>query len=218
MKLLIKFPTRQRPQKFLKVLKKYVDFMTGDDYKIIVSCDNDDDSMREEYVLEKLKSYKNLEIFFGDNNSKMEAINANMDNQEFDIVLLASDDMIPTIKGYDDIIRDEMKNNFPDTDGILWFHDGHRTDLNTLCILGKKYYERFNYIYHPDYRSFFSDNEFTEVGNILKKQVFIDKIIIEHQHPVWGFNTNDELYNKNLVHYYNDEQIFKDRKNKNFNL
>ena len=67
--------------------------------------------------------------------------------------------MIPEIKGFDSIIRNEMQKLFPDTDGILWFFDGWRKDLNTLCILGRKYYDRFGYIYHPDYNSFWSDAE-----------------------------------------------------------
>lgn len=218
MKILIKFPTKNRPHKFLKVLKKYVDLLEGNDYKIIISCDNDDSSMKEQSILNKLSTYKNLKICFGNNKTKVEAINSDIIGEDFDIILLASDDMIPQIKGYDNIIRQEMSKNFPDTDGILWFNDGHRTDLNTLCILGKKYYDRFSYIYNPDYISFFCDDEFTQVGNMLKKQVFIDTVIIEHQHPVWGFNVNDDLYRKNLQFYNIDENTFKIRKNKNFNL
>ena len=75
------------------------------------------------------------------------------------IVLLASDDMIPMEKGFDNIIIDKMKNYYPDTDGVLWFNDGYQGDkLNTLCILGKKYYDRFGYIYNPEYISVLSDN------------------------------------------------------------
>ena len=70
-------------------------------------------------------------------------------------------------------IRQKMIKHFPDTDGVLWFFDGWRKDLNTLCIIGRKYYERFGYIYHPDYKSFWCDAEFTEVANKLKKQVLL---------------------------------------------
>jgi hypothetical protein len=76
-----------------------------------------------------------------------------------------------------------MTEVYPDTDGVLWFYDGWRKDLNTLCILGRKYYDRFNYVYHPEYKSFWSDAEFTEVASKLNKQVFIDNIIIRHLHP-----------------------------------
>jgi hypothetical protein len=91
-------------------------------------------------------------IVVGRSCGKIGAINRDMDlAPPFDILLLASDDMIPIVKGYDRIIRDNMPL---DTDRVLHFNDGHRTDsLNTLCILGKKYYDRFGYIYYPEYKT-----------------------------------------------------------------
>ena len=50
MKLLIKFPTRNRPNKFLKVLNTYVRNLDDKTTKIIVSCDLDDDTMTEEHI------------------------------------------------------------------------------------------------------------------------------------------------------------------------
>ena len=220
MKLLIKFPTRNRPEKFLNVLRKYVDYLNNkNNYEIIISCDDDDESMKQDYVVDVINDYNNVKLFYNNNKTKIEAINANMDNIDFDILLLASDDMIPLVKGFDNMIREDMNKYFPDTDGILWYNDGHQGNrLNTLCILGKKYYDRFKYIYNPEYKSFYSDNEFMEVGNILNKQKYIDNVIIEHQHPDYGYNVNDNLYNKNaqLVNY--DLMIYNKRKSINFNL
>jgi hypothetical protein len=85
-----------------------------------------------------------------------------------------------------------MTEHYPDTDGVLWFNDGYQGNrLNTLCILGKKYYDRFNYIYHPDYISVWCDNEFMDVANLLGKQIYFDDIIIRHEHPDWGFGSRD---------------------------
>lgn len=216
MKLRIKFPTRGRSIKFFDVLDKYVDYLDDkENYEIIVSCDTDDKDMNNESVISKLKTYKNLRYYFGDNVSKIEAINANMEGN-FDIVLLASDDMIPQIQGYDSIIRMNIKKYYPDTDGILWFFDGYRRDLNTLCILGKKYYDIFNYIYNPEYKSFWCDNEFMLVGNKLGKQKFIDVCIIKHDHPDINGQTYDETYIKN--NFSGDEIVFRNRLSKNFDL
>jgi GR25 family glycosyltransferase involved in LPS biosynthesis len=137
---------------------------------------------------------------------------------DWDIVLLASDDMIPQIEGYDDIIREEMKNNHKSTDGVLWFHDGYRTDLNTLCILGKKYYDRFGYIYNPEYSSLWCDNEFTEVANNLGKQVYINNCIIRHEHLIWIGGQNDHLATRNEKFYGEDFKIYEKRKSDNFGL
>jgi hypothetical protein len=49
-------------------------------------------------------------------------------------------------KGWDKQLIEEMETNYPDTDGVLFHNDGYcQQRLNTMCILGRKYYKRFNY-------------------------------------------------------------------------
>ena len=219
MKLLIKFPTRNRKDKFFEVLEKYYEFANDlSQIEFLITLDTDDTSMNNQEVLTRLNSYKNLKYVFGVSENKIDAVNRDIEIGDWDIILLASDDMIPIEKGYDDQIRFNMKINYSDTDGILWFNDGNRKDLNTLCILGKKYYQRFNYIYHPDYKSLWSDNEFMTVGNILKKQTFIDKVIIHHQHPDWGYGNRDKIHSLNSNHDRDDRNTFLRRQKNNFDL
>jgi|688.fasta_scaffold457952_2 hypothetical protein len=221
MKLLIKFPTRSRKNKFLLILKKYYNFLSKrNDVHFLISMDEDDVEMNNDFVREILGTYQNLSFFYGNSKTKVEAINNDLDKiNEWDIVLLASDDMIPTVKGYDDIIINEMKNNYPDTDGVLWFNDGYQGDkLNTLCILGKKYYDRFGYIYNPEYKSVWSDNEFMLVANILGKQKYFDNVIIKHEHPDWGFGSRDEIHTTNIKNESLDRNTFNKRKLNNFGI
>jgi len=219
MKLLIKFPTRNRPHKFIKVLETYVKNLDDKTTKIIVSCDSDDDSMNESYVKEFIAQYDNISLYYGDNKSKIEAINSDISNVEFDIVLLASDDMIPVVKGFDTVIKTKMTELYPDTDGVLWFNDGYQGNkLNTLCILGKKYYDRFGYIYNPEYISVWSDNEFMDVANILKKQTYFEEVIIQHQHPDYGHGNRDGIHTLNAKFEALDRATYNNRKAKNFDL
>ncbi len=219
MKLVIKFPTRGRSSKFLLTLKKHIDYLDDKSTQIIVTCDNDDEDMKQPHIKEVLSNYSNVKIFFGDNKSKIEAINANLTGINFDIVLLASDDMIPVKKGFDTIIKESMEKHYPDTDGVLWFNDGYQgKKLNTLSILGKKYYERFNYIYHPEYISVWCDNEFMSVGNILGKQTYFDEVIIQHQHPDWGFGNRDGIHTLNSRNERHDRELYNKRKKINFEL
>lgn len=221
MKLLIQFPTRNRPNKFLEVLKIYSDLLSdNENYFINVSCDIDDQLMNNDEIKNEIKKFKNTRLVFNDNKSKIEAINNGFSDLEYDIILLASDDMIPEVKNYDEIIRHEMKKNFIDTDGVLWFNDGFQgSRLNTLCILGKKYYDRFNYIYNPEYKSLWSDNEFTIVGSLLKKQVYSDKVIIRHKHhSIDQSNEFDSLYQRNDKFHDEDLLTFQRRYKNNFNL
>lgn len=235
-KLLVKFPTRGRPDKFFTVLDRYFYGAKRKDLvSFLITCDKDDLSMNNDDVRERLqKNYKNMTVVFGNSKSKIEAVNNDMDRApEHDIILLASDDMVPEEKGYDEIIRQKMKELYSDTDGVLWFFDGYRRDFNTLCILGKKYYDRFGYIYHPSYKSFWCDNEFTDVANELGRQTFIDKVIIRHIHPDWiqrdeatakmyenihGTNSSgiDQTFIKNLPYEQQDAKNYKQRQFQGF--
>jgi hypothetical protein len=219
MKILIKFPTRGRQEKFFSTLNKYYELLDDiDRTQFQITIDEDDITMNDQKVFEKLSSYKNLKFDLGKSKNKIDAINRNITVDGWDIILIASDDMIPKVEGYDTIIRNKMVELYPNTDGILWFHDGNRKDLNTLSIFGREYYKRFGYVYHPEYKSFWCDNEFTQVGNILKKQTFIDQVIIHHEHPDWGFGGRDDLYISNAKNDNHDRNVFINRAKINFGL
>ena len=221
MKLLIKFPTRNRKNKFFKVLRQYQNMCEDlDNTYFLITLDNDDESMNPSDVEDIFNTFKNIKVVYGTSNSKIHAVNRDIELvNDWDIVLLASDDMTPKVKGYDNIIRNKMKELYSDTDGILWFNDGHMGNkLNTLCILGKKYYDRFGYIYHPEYKSVWSDNEFMLVGNILGKQTYFEQVIIEHEHPDWGYGSRDEIHQNNSKNENQDKLLFTKRKDNNFYL
>ena len=221
MKLLIKFPTRNRKNKFFKVLRQYQNLCEDlDNTYFLITLDNDDESMNSSDVEDIFNTFKNVKVIYGTSNSKIHAVNRDIELvNDWDIVLLASDDMTPKVKGYDNIIRNKMKEFYSDTDGILWFNDGHMGNkLNTLCILGKKYYDRFGYIYHPEYKSVWSDNEFMLVGNLLGKQTYFEQVIIEHEHPDWGYGSRDEIHQNNSKNENQDKLLFTKRKDNNFYL
>jgi hypothetical protein len=238
MKLLINLPTRGRPERALKLLDLYIENSTHNDIYFIISCDEDDQQMNNLQTIDEFQKRKNVKVIFNENKilvnnngnieksnftTKIAAINSGVKDQNFDICLLASDDMFPEIKGYDSIIVEHMQKYFPDTDGVLWYNDGYQADkLNTLCIFGKKYYDRFNYIYNPSYLSLYCDNEFTEVSKILKKVIYIDQIIIRHNH--WSINNNEKCFKKDKIDEKNDifagydQMIFEQRKFNRFYL
>lgn len=221
MKLLIQFNTRSRPKKFLDVLSLYHGLAEDKENLFInVSCDTDDESMNNDEIRKEISKYDNVRIVYNDNKSKIESVNTGFSDLEYDIILLASDDMIPEFEGYDVIIKKEMEKNFPDTDGILWFNDGNQGKrLNTLCILGKKYYNRFGYIYNPEYKSLWADNEFTTVGNRLGRQKYIDIVIIRHKHhSVDSNNKFDALYQRNDTFHDYDRDVYNKRLKMGFNL
>jgi len=220
MKFLIKFPTRNRPDKFIQVYLKYRYMQSGKhDVHFLISMDEDDPKMNSDRIRTFLDSQPNLKYFYGQSKTKIEAINANLDqiSQDTDIICLASDDMIPTTPNYDQIIADEMTTTFSDLDGVLQFNDGRVGErLNTFCIMGKPYFDRFGYIYHPEYKSVFCDNEFTDVSRSINKAKYIDKVLFRHG---WiEFTGYDELAqrNENQAMYAIDGPTYQRRKEAGF--
>lgn len=226
MKILVKFPTRSRPQKFISTLKGYIDNtvdVANVDY--LITVDSNDATMDGSIMEEIYKLSNRVTINTGSSTSKIHAVNRGLDQYKFhwDIIVLASDDMICMKHGWDKIITETMEYYFPDTDGALWFWDGDintkRNGLCTMNIMGRKYYDRFGYLYHPSYTSLWCDNEYTEVGQRLNKLKFFDTVLFKHVH---FSNTPgerpDALMQYTQGFFSKDQTNYQMRKAKNFNL
>lgn len=175
---------------------------------------DDNYSIHLKYQNFEKKIYRqHIEVRFGTSNNKIDAINRDIEGIErfidYHLILNISDDQRPVVQGYDDIIRAAMPDHL---DASLWFNDGSTQDvINTQEILGRKYYERFNYIYYPGYKSFFCDNLSTLIAQHLGKCIKSDQCIIKHLHPQWEPNgpiKQDDLYRKNNLHWNHDQQLF----------
>lgn len=190
---------------------------TTADVRYLVTIDADDQTMTKQ-VVEQAEKMGNVQVISGMSESKIHAINRDMSRSgEWDILVLASDDMVPVKRGWDALVQVAFTTYFPDTDGVVHFTDGH-TPLNTQCILGRKYYERLGYIYHPSYRSLWCDNEFQQVSWMLNKCVFINECIIEHQHWTNGHGQPDALMRHTESFYNVDKRNYERRKAVNFGL
>ncbi len=220
-RILFKYPARGREEKFLSTLGKYHEnIVNKEDFQFLVSIDEDDEVLNTDKVKAAVAAYPKVKLVVGTSQGKIHAVNRDMDQADpWDIVVLVSDDMIPKVKGFDMYIRKDMKNHFPDLDGVLWYNDGHQGEkLNTLSILGKTYYDRFGHIYWPEYKSLYCDNDFMEVSKRLGKVHYNPLCIIEHQHWAWGYGKMDDLYTKNETYIEDDHDLFKRRMAENFGL
>ncbi len=215
--LLVKFPTRSRPDQFLQTLSEYIS-KAKDNSRItyLISIDSDDLSITNK-VKEKAKSMtENVIICTGESKTKIEACNADIDKiKDWNIVLLVSDDMRVGLINWDEKIISDFNNNF---DLCLWYYDGYQRHICTLSCIGREYYDRFGYLYHPSYKSFFCDNEFTEIAQAAGKMKFIGQPIIKHMHPSWGAGVAyDELYTRNDTYWKEDESNYNNRKANGYN-
>lgn len=224
MKILFKFASRSRPGKFFNVIRNIEALTKNKDYLILATLDEDDLTMNNSSVMKMMDYRPNLKYIFGTSKSKVDAINRDLPgNFDWDILVNMSDDMLFTVKDFDQDIINAFKNFFPDLDGMVHFPDGNTNcnGLITMSIMGRKYFDRFGYIYHPDYKSLWCDNEATDVSKMLGKYKYMgdNAVILNHNHPAHkkGF-VADDLLKKTDSFYELDKKVYARRKANNFNI
>ena len=167
-RILIKFPTRGRRKLFSETLLKWRKMLSGKhDVLFLIAIDEDDAAMNTPEVLDRLRKHKDIEVQVAPGTgSKIEAINRGvvLASSGADVVILAADDFVPQIQGYDDEI---IKTFGGDYNKALWYRDGlqpgEQDEICTLPIIGASIIQRWGFLYHPDYRSVYADNEYTDV-------------------------------------------------------
>lgn len=225
-KILYKFSSRSRPSKLISCIENIISMARHDNYTILVSLDVDDATVSTRSFNEKLFTYKNVKPVYGFSKNKTHAINRDiwMVN-DWDVIICMSDDFVFLVDGFDlDIISQfpSIDSGIIDTDLFLHYPDGSpcKDVLCTMSIMGRRYFDRFGYIYNPEYLSVYSDNEATTVARILGKYRYIDRQIASHDHPAWGKGEMDDLYrlNENKDNYAIDKSTYDRRVKINFEL
>lgn len=225
LKILWKFPCRGREKMFFESLDSLNDNIRDrNNYFISLTLDTDDPILNTPEVIEKINTYPNVGIEWGLSKSKVDAINRNFPDYDFDVVICWSNDMFLTFYGADDIIRGYLYNiiNNHDDDFLCHFPEPDSGEhLNVLYIATRKYYNRFGYIYHDSYLSLFCDNETLEIAKLLKRYHYIGiPGLYVHKNPAYSHHgiERDELFNEQQSHWHLDEANFNKRKLKNFYL
>ena len=220
--ILAKVTSRGRPKKLIHCIQEYLRLAQNPTaMKWLITLDFDDETCNNLEFINKIKSIlPEAYISFGKSESKIHAINRDIEAyttcNEWHILLNISDDQRPVTQGYDLLIRNTMPN---DLDASLWFGDSWQWRINTMEIQGINYYKRFNHVYHPEYKSFYCDNESTEVAMRLGKLIKTDKVIIKHFHPAAEKTERyDALYERNQAFWDYDKELFNKRKAINFGL
>lgn len=213
-RLLVRMPTRSRPAQALSVLAEYRR-LAGTAVKLEVVIDEDDPTMRTAPVVQRLVAL-DCTITNGGHRSKIEACNGGRVN-DWDILLLASDDMVPVTNGYALRVIAEMERHFPLLDGAIYFDDGYQhANLCTLPILGRRLYNQFGFVYERGYKSLFCDAEQTELLIKMGRLAYVNEKIIEHRHPAAGRAKRDSLYDRNDALWNDDQRLFEARRKRGF--
>lgn len=179
MKFSILHPSRSRPHKSFSAIAKWVNYAKDSDFEVIISLDQSD-PLRSEYTKLYNNQHKRVEIKFitNDNRSAVSAINHAAKVAEGDILIVVSDDT-DCIKGWDKVISDAAGTH---KDFVLKLNDGIQDWIVTMPIMDRAYYNRFGYIYYPEYQHMFCDTHLTHVADALDRLIIRNDITIPHLH------------------------------------
>ena len=150
---------------------------------------------------------------YNDNRSAIDAINKAAEVATGDLFVVVSDDF-SCPDHWDSLLMHELQGK---SDYCVKTQDGLQRTLMTLPILDRVYYERFGYIYHPDYLHMFCDQEMTAVAHMLGKAVTLH-LLFPHNHYSTGKFIMDKITLKNNATWIQGEKVFNRRKLSNFGI
>src|SRR5574343_313880 len=192
--ILVKYASRSRADRFLAGLQNIYDFTKDhEQIRVLVTADIDDKSMCNDTMRDVIEAYPNCKVIYGTSEGKIHAINRDMeilpdDFKDWSVVANFSDDMRWVFYGWEQIVLADFGQTFPDYDGFMAYLDpdtkGH---LSTLYIAGRKFYDRFGFIYDPCFKSLFSDNIVEDCDRHLGLYAFENHQIYHHYNSSYGY-------------------------------
>lgn len=203
-------PSRGRPHQAKKAAESWFR-KAGVTINYILSIDDDDDS---EYVLpDCCNSLWYSQIVTNKNRSAIDAINNAAKVAKGDIFVVMSDDF--------EAPKDWALNILQATEGkkdwIVKTPDGIQKWIITLPIMDRDYYNRFGYVYYPEYQHMFCDTEMTCVADLTGRKIELD-IPFAHNHYSTGKTQKDEVNERADKTWSQGEKLFIERYKKNFDL
>lgn len=215
--------SRGRPEKSLLTVRDILCKTSGKHgIKYIMGIDENDPKKNLYNLNSKsiIKLHSGFEFKIFDSKNYVECVNNLGKFFLNDVCLIASDDFVLPVNWDLLLVKEIEKHPELDNDFVVDVFDGYQSRIMTFPIFSQKYYQRFNYVYYPEYESIYSDTQFTEVAHKLNRVINARNILFEHQH--WSFNKRqkdktDENHS-GKSRYEQGEKIFKYQESINFGI
>lgn len=216
MKISCIHPSRSRPELALSTAKKWIE-RAGTDIEYILSVDSSDPKLRQYYDLWNNNVTIDSIIFCNDNKSAIQAINVAAEISTEDLIVVVSDDFDCPENWVEKLLTSILGKVKSSDAFIVKTQDGIQPVIITLPILSRAYYEKFGYVYFPEYDHLFCDTEMTAVAEMTGKVVQSD-VMFRHNHYMVGGMKKDAINEKNNATWQQGEKLFNERKAINFGL
>lgn len=202
MKISVIHPSRSRAVIANKVRHEWLN-KADNEIEYIFSLDIDDPQATK---------YEGSSIF-NKNRSAVDAINICAEYANGDLFIVVSDDF-SCPEHWDTLLIEALKGK---SDYCVKTLDGLQPTLMTLPIMDRVYYDRFGYIYYPEYRHMFCDQEMTAVAHMLGKAISLP-ILFPHNHFTTGKFKRDAITARNNATWQQGERLFNERLKFNFGI
>lgn len=204
-------PSRGRSAEAYNTYRKWTECAdNSDNFEYILSLDND---ACEEYYKRFFYDDHLISICLRDNKSAIEAVNNAAEIAFGNIIIVISDDF-DCQSSWDTKLINNIRGR---TDFCAKTVDGIQPTLITLPLMDRIYYERYGYIYNPNYLHMFSDQEMTAVAIMTGKYIKIP-MLFEHLHYTTGKSAYDDINRKNDATWAQGEALFNERLKTNFGI
>lgn len=201
-------PSRGRAQNAHDIARVWLNRIGPVKWEYILSIDADDHC-----GYDLLKGAQNMRCLVSENRSAVDAINNAAKISNGDLFVVMSDDMdCPENWGTFILKYTQWKTDF-----IIKTQDGVQPWIVTLPILDRVYYNRFGYIYHPDYQHMFCDTELTCVADLTGRKL-TSNILFKHNHYSVTKEPRDAVSIKADSTWDQGEKLFLERYKRNFDL
>lgn len=215
-KITIIHPSKGRPEMAMKTIANWMGKAKfPNDIQYILSIDTEDCALYWNALIKEKVDIDGL-CKASDNKSAIEAINKVVHLAKSDLFIVVSDDF-DCFQDWDEYLLTRLIDC---NDFIVKTYDGEQDWLITLPIMDRTYYNRFGYIYHPDYKHMFSDTEMTTVAHYLNKVIDLQSNInvFTHNHYTTGAMEKDKINEKNDATWSQGEELFRERLSRDFDL
>ena len=215
MSISIIHPSRGRPQKAFQTAKKWIE-NAGCEMEYILSLDDDEPTNSigaSQYITLFNGHFPQYKLVSESNRSAIDAINNAAKVATGNILIQIADDFdCPPNWGKQIIEATQGK-----TDWILKTPDGIQKWIITLPIMDRTYYNRFGYIYFPEYLHMFCDTELSCVADLTGRKIE-SNIQFTHNHYSIGKSVKDEVSDRADKTWSQGEKLFLQRYKENFGL
>lgn len=217
MKIDILIPSHRREYRIKEIVGNWVQrAQSAQNITVWVGCEMEDQKVYNERLSEfEAEHVRLVPDTYG---CYVEAINKLAKASKGEAIICAADDVVPCAE-YDVIIEDGFRQNFPDFDGALKANDLIHTmeeASNTHPVIGRKFLDRFPWVYYPGYFALWADTEFAHISEGMNKVVRIPQLVLEHMHHSIGKTPRDYTHERPLSQNLSGERLFKIRKEEGF--